>query len=208
MFFDWLQRKKHAKGHGIHSPFAFHFITQVVYEPHGYNAFFDIEEMLSKNNIDGVCEKLHHLSFRLVRYFQPEKIIEINSGKGINTLYINAAGKNKVCRCLEKDAEKMAVATKLQKQRNGNIEFINETLVNQQYNGIFLYPGNYSVSLEELFSMSQENTFWVIADIYSKNGKQFWKNIVNDKRATFTFDVKDIGIVVLKKTYHKLNYLI
>lgn len=35
----WWQRLRHRKGYGIHSPFAFRFITEVLNPPHGYRYY-------------------------------------------------------------------------------------------------------------------------------------------------------------------------
>lgn len=186
MIFDWFKRLKHARGHGIHSPFAFHLITGVIYEKHRYYAFDDIEDALRKNQIETYNHTLHHLSYRLVRHFRPAKVLEINSPNGINALYINAANKEAVCH---------------------NPEF-HQTNAVPLYDAIFIYPTDKCIDAESLFSMSSDDTFWVISGIKSGATKHFWRKIVKDDRARITFDRKNIGIVFLKKAYNKQNYLI
>lgn len=208
MFFDFLHRKKRAAGHGVHSPFAFHFITDVIYEKHGYNAFSDIDKILSEQQIDVRNKKLHYLSYRLIRYFQPEKVIEIETGKGVNTLYISAASKDAVHHCFDPTGENVLMARNLHTTFSKNVEFIEEIDVSESYDGIFVYLDTFLIDMENLLVMSNDNTFWVITGIRSGNGKRFWKNIVKDERARLTFDLKDIGIVILKKSFNKLNYLI
>ncbi|OPZ26645.1 MAG: hypothetical protein BWZ00_01618 [Bacteroidetes bacterium ADurb.BinA174] len=208
MFFKWLKRKKQAKGFGIHSPFAFNFVTNVIYEKHGYNAFGDIEQLLQDNNLETTDQKLHQLSYRLVRYFQPKKILELETGKGVNTLYISLAAKDATCYCFDPNGENILLPRNLCATYNKNVEFIDELDVFQSYDGIFVYFNTFPIDVENLLSMSSDETFWVITGIKSGNGKRFWKKIVEDERVPLTFDMKDIGIVILKKSYHKLNYLV
>lgn len=209
MIFNWIQRKRHAKGFGIHSPFAFHFVTGVIYEKHAYNAFFDIAKILCENGIQTTESKLHHLSYRLIRYFRPEKILEINSGKGINSLYICHSDKQLVCRCVETDDKNRIAAKRLLESIGRKADFLVKTDRSDSYNGIFLYLKNIPVDdTESLFSISKEEAFWVVSGIKSHTGKHFWKKIVEDKRVAITFDMKELGIAILKKSHHKSNYLI
>ncbi|MEA4948398.1 MAG: hypothetical protein VB075_16720 [Petrimonas sp.] len=208
MFLKWLKRKKQAKGFGIHSPFAFNFITNVIYEKHGYTAFSDIDQVLRDHNIVTSDEKLHYLSYRLVRYFQPEKILELDTGKGVNTLYISSASKDAVCHCFDPEGKNILMARNLHTKFNKNVGFIDEIDISELYDGIFVYLNRFPIDMENLLSMSSDETFWVITGIKSGNGRRFWKTVVADERARITFDMKDIGIVILKESYHKANYLV
>ncbi len=208
MFFKWLKRKKQAKGFGIHSPFAFDFVTNVIYEKHGHTAFLDIAQLLANNNIETTDEKLHQLSYRLVRHFRPGKILELETGKGVNTLYISSAARDAVCHCFDPSGKSILMARNLHDKLNKNVEFLDELDVEQSYDAIFVYLNAFPIDMENLLSMSSDDTFWVITGIKSGSGKRFWKGIVKDERVSLTFDMKDIGIVILKKSYHKANYLV
>ncbi|MDO5523979.1 MAG: hypothetical protein Q4G48_08045 [Bacteroidia bacterium] len=208
MFFNWLHRKRRAKGFGIHSPFAFNLVTEVIYEKHAHTAFFDIQKVLSEHGAETDGQKLHHLSYRLVRYFKPERALEIATGKGINTLYISAGYKDVSCECFGSAADNVLLARNLHRTFNKNVKFIDELDAGRRYDAIFLYLNAFSADMEDLFSMSSERAFWVITGINRRNGKQFWRNIVQDERARLTFDMNDMGVVILNKSYHKANYFI
>ena len=208
MCFKWLKRRKQAKGFGIHSPFAYDFVTHVINEEYGYTAFADIDRLLRAHNIETADKKLHHLSYRLVRFFKPAKILELDTGKGVNTLYISAASEDAVCHCFDPEGKNVLLARNLHTTFNRHVEFIDEIDLCGSYEGIFVYLNRFPVDIEHLLSMSSGDAFWVVAGIKSGNGKRFWKAVVADERARITFDMKDIGVVVLKKSYHKANYLI
>ena len=43
--FIWLRRFRHRCGYGVHSPFAFNLITQVIYENTPYYKYKDIKKL-------------------------------------------------------------------------------------------------------------------------------------------------------------------
>jgi len=101
LFRGWL-RKKHARGYGIHSPFAFELITNVLNARYDYYAFYDIPKILSENGLEGYANPaINHLSFRLVNYFNAKQILEINSANGVNTSYLTAPASDIRCLCVE-----------------------------------------------------------------------------------------------------------
>ena len=75
----WLCRWRHRRGYGVHSPYAFHFITDVVYESSAYYAYAPLHRRLTAANwyamrydtLCGLSEKDIRLLFRLVNFCQP-----------------------------------------------------------------------------------------------------------------------------------------
>lgn len=61
----WCKRFRHRRGYGVHSPLAFEFITQVVYEKAHYYAY---ERLKSRSD---------RLVFRIVNYAQPQFALEV-----------------------------------------------------------------------------------------------------------------------------------
>lgn len=51
----WLLRFRHRRGYGIHSPFAFSFVTGVVYEQGTYYAYPELKAMY-KNSAHMGCD--------------------------------------------------------------------------------------------------------------------------------------------------------
>lgn len=212
LFRGWL-RKKHTRGYGIHSPFAFELITNVLYARYDYYAFYDIPKILKENGLEGYANPaINHLSFRLVNYFNAKQILEINSANGVNTCYLTAPASDIRCLCVENDSEQIAVARKLQAAWGRKSEIVSRIPLpdQQQYDAIFinLKEKKEDLSIETLLQLSHEKTFWVIYPLKSRWGKQFWRNIVNDERISITFDRKDAGIAFLRFAYHKMHYLV
>ena len=66
----WLMRIRHRCGYGVHSPFAFRFLTDVVYERTPYYAYSTLDASLplaySMRRQKGL-----HLMFRIANWLQP-----------------------------------------------------------------------------------------------------------------------------------------
>lgn len=210
--FRWLLRKKQSKGHGVHSPFAFNLIRNVIHSPYSFYAFSDIDEIVSQNNINPECiTAFNYLSFRLVHFLQARDILEINSGIGINSLFLTAPSTNISCRCVEEDEEKVAVAAYLLQQAGRKFEIFSTIAPckNRCYDAIFINLTKSTIpDIETLLEISHPSTFWVVHPIKRGMGKQFWNEIVHDVRVRVTFDVKDIGIAFLSPDLSKANYLV
>jgi hypothetical protein len=208
----WLQRMKQSRGHGIHSPFAYDMITNVLRSPYSYYAFQDIEKVLTEYGLDtNLITDFNHLSYRLVHHFKAKTILEINSGKGVNTLFLTASSADIHCTCLEVDVEEVAIAKGLQKKSGMNCEVIPMLPAGdkKRYDAIFVnLKEKNQISIDTLMVHSHENSFWVFYPLNNNSGKQFWRNIVKDERISITFDRKDAGIAFLRFAYHKMHYLV
>ena len=79
--FIWLSRFRYRCGYGVHSPFAFSLITDVIYEKMPYYAYFSLKEEQKKMiKEQGWCkgiQKVNRFLFRLVNRVQPATIIEV-----------------------------------------------------------------------------------------------------------------------------------
>lgn len=120
----WLS-SSNGKGHGIHSPFVFEFVTKVLNDKTRYPAFEQIEKLRRKlltdktpvpvedygaGSVQGIgsrsvstitrnaakSPKYARLLYRMVQYYKPQYIIELGTSLGISTCYLAAAGKDAV----------------------------------------------------------------------------------------------------------------
>lgn len=108
---------KHHKGHGVHSPFVFSLIEDVLNEKHPFYAFKSIESartnLLSDHSVIYVndhgtgssrnrkiseiarqclkSKKEAQMLFRLACQMQPRNILELGTSLGITTLYLSSA---------------------------------------------------------------------------------------------------------------------
>jgi predicted O-methyltransferase YrrM len=123
-YIDYYCKASNGKGHGVHSPFVFNFITAVLNDSKKYPYYSIIEQQRKKllqnnqaievedfgagsntlksnkrivKNIAGSSlkpKKYAQLLFRMVQYYQPTTILELGTSLGITTSYLAAANKN------------------------------------------------------------------------------------------------------------------
>lgn len=113
-----------GKGHGIHSPFVFDFITNVLNDKKKYECYNLIEERrkvlltdisvievedfgaglsvikTNKRVVKNIAvsslktKKFSQLLFRMVHYYQPKSILELGTSLGITSSYLATANAN------------------------------------------------------------------------------------------------------------------
>lgn len=120
-FLKYYLTASNGKGHGIHSPFVFTFVTRVLNDRRRFYAYQKIESqrgmlLLNNENIEvqdlgagsGMTlanrrrikdiarwslksPKYAELLFRMVNYFQPATVVELGTSLGITTAYLSMA---------------------------------------------------------------------------------------------------------------------
>lgn len=88
----WLWRVRHRCGYGVHSPFAFDFLTQVVYNRSAYYAYQELD-LLHPALVAFLGlrpRKIARLLFRLANYQHPKTAVFI-ADNAVNYAYVRAA---------------------------------------------------------------------------------------------------------------------
>ena len=135
---------KNTRGHGIHSPFLFSFIQEVIYEKNPFYSFSSIEELRKKllndksilditdfgagqkyqatvSNIARTSlksKKWSQMLFRSVNFRRAEKVLELGTSLGISAAYMASVNSGICCVTLEGASEIADVA-------QGNFEKLN-----------------------------------------------------------------------------------
>jgi predicted O-methyltransferase YrrM len=116
----WLTASN-GKGHGVHAPFVFEFITAVLNDDGFYYCYSQIESVRTQLNNDntvleledfGAGSRVHasykrkvsdiaksslkpgkyaQLLFRMVNFYQPKNVLELGTSLGITTAYLASA---------------------------------------------------------------------------------------------------------------------
>lgn len=195
--FIWLSRFRNRCGYGVHSPFAFSLITDVIYEKRSYYAYAVLEaeyrkKLVPKGNVAGE-RRINRLLFRLVNKVQPTDIIEVGH-PSITSLYLQSAKPSAHYRFVSELSE---------------FSFGEATSI------FFLYLNDYQYPdlLEKAFQMSvdyatPDSLFVVYGVGYSKAMKLLWSRMQKDDRVGITFDLYDVGLLFFDKTKIKQHYIV
>lgn len=190
-----LSRFRYRCGYGVHSPFAFSLITDVIYEKMPYYAY-DLLKVEQKKRIttqrwEKGIPRINRLLFRLVNKVQPATIIEVGKPSAAS-LYLQSA----------KPSAGYLFASDL-----------SELFLDADTPVDFLYLNDYRnpALLEEVFNICSRrttpNSLFVVHGIcYSKAMKNLWKQLQNDERVGITFDLYDAGLLFLIQ--QRLNSII
>lgn len=164
-FIHYYIHASNSKGHGVHSPFVFDFITHVLNDLKVYPEYNKVEALRNQLRQDGSVlhiqdfgagslsgntqktvshiarqvvksKKLAQLLFRIVRYYRPETTLEMGTSLGITSAYLALANPHGLLTTLEGSKEVAAVARK---------NFSSLSLPNVQ-----LITGNFDTTLQDV----------------------------------------------------------
>ena len=197
--FIWLSRFRHRCGYGVHSPFAFSLITQVIYESTPYYKYKDLaveqKKLASQKDKNWKYEskKVKRLLFRLVNYTQPDTIVD--AGRlAASSLYLKA-GKEGA------DYTSASELSELFLEAGVTVDFL------------YLHDYRNPEFVEEVFRICAARTakksIFVVEGIrYTPQMKKLWKCMMQDEKVGITFDLYDIGILFFDKTKIKQDYIV
>lgn len=205
-----LYKAKHHRGHGIHSPFVFSLINDVIEEKLPYYAFQDIQDYLIKfGNITDRKIKINKLIFRLVNRFSPVKVLEIGATHGISTLYLTASSQkircisvgvtNEIKKLHEYWSPKIEYVESLYQKELSTQDFIHLKIGEKEQD--LLYLETFLINHIDLKSV-------VVIDGIRKNKKnrEFWKNLISNNKVIVSLDLYYLGILFFDTKYCKQNY--
>ena len=153
-YLNYVWRASNGKGHGIHSPFVYEFVTEVLNDQRVYYPFAAIENLRASLEKDrrkitvedyGKSSAIHkelrvgaiarralsakkfgQLLFRMVNHYQPKNIIELGTSLGISAAYLAAADPEASLITMEGSDEIARIAGECFKKLGlGNIRQIN-----------------------------------------------------------------------------------
>ncbi len=195
--FIWLSRFRYRCGYGVHSPFAFSLITDVIYEKMPYYAYASLEKeqkrLVRERGYSRGSQKVNRFLFRLVNKVQPATIVEVGR-PSVASLYLQSA----------KPSAEYLFASDL-----------SELFLDTDVPVDFLYLNDYRNPelLEKVFDICVRRTtlksvFVVHGIYYSKEMKALWKRLQEDERVGITFDLYDLGLLFFDKTKIKQHYIV
>ena len=243
-----------GKGHGIHSPFIFEFITKVLNDRTHFQEYDEIEKLRKKllkyqtiipiedfgagsvvhktnqRSISSIAKnsvkqkKFGQLLFRMVKYYQPQTILELGTSLGVTTSYLALAKPNADIITLEgsknilKKAKENFDSLKLSNINTveGNFENILPAVFSGLSSIDFAFiDGNHQKEptekyFRQLLDKVHNDSILIFDDIHwSKGMEEAWMTIQEDESVRCIIDLFFMGIVFFRKEFKgKQNFKI
>lgn len=170
-----------------------------------------------------VTKKYGGLIYRLVKYFNPENILEIGTSVGISTLYIAQGAPESKFTTIEGVEEKIQIAKKLTRALHlQNIEFICKDfdsgiphiLKNFKTLDFIFFDGNHTQEATENYFLlclkkAHSNSVFIFDDIHwSSDMEKAWNTIKKHERVSVSIDLFRLGILFFKPEITNGHYKI
>ena len=242
---------KSTNQHGIHSPFVYNFITKCVYDTSRFSTYkslikirkrlFNHKETISITDFGegsrvfktnhrkvssiaknaGIPYSRQKVLFRITRYFQANKILELGTSVGLAT-FAMAQYKNATIDTVEGCKNTSNVAQSIFSEFNlNNIhlhtltfeEFFKSDLISDTYDLIYV-DGNHNKEktisyYTFLLSRVKNNSIMIFDDIYwSPQMNEAWTEICKNEKVKVSIDMFHWGLIFFRKEQQKQHFVI
>jgi len=217
----WLRRFRQRCGYGVHSPYAFDFITGVIYEHSQYYAYQTLDRMLPKavRALHLRPQKILHLLFRVANFSHPRQALYLGQ-RTLAKEYLRAAvpsatwkeGLNaenvSMALCAERlNAENVSMSLCAERLNAENVSMANSETSTEIHSEIHAMDFVYlDFPVEGVLDCVHSHSVLVV-DHLRKN-LDFWAELLQDERVAITFDLYDVGIIMFDKQYHRKDYIV
>jgi predicted O-methyltransferase YrrM len=245
----WLQYYFHAsngKGHGIHSPFVYEFIREVLNDRKFYEEYGRIETLrkkmlgdkrILKVNDPGAGSSFHtgitrsisdithrsvstqkfaRLLYRLAKYYQADRIIELGTSVGISTAYLAMANPDSKLITIEGSDSIAGIA----RENFNSLGLKNIRLIcgdfakalpdvintNPPSDLIFIDGNHRKKPVLEYFELVlgkiSKSSLIIIHDIHwSSEMEEAWSVVQADSRVKMSVDIFSAGLIFLREEF-------
>ncbi len=181
-FLTWLLRFRHRRGYGIHSPFAFTFVTDVVYNQGTYYAYASLRHFYQVHRAEWGSLRLKDckLLFRLTNFQHPQRV-----------RLVGYPPSHPVCRFIQAGSKHSQLSPTASRPQ---LVVANEEWPTQAHHLIAELP---------------EGAMLMLTHVGGKN-KAAWRQLLAHPNAQIAFDLYDFGIVInhpqLQRAHYVVNY--
>lgn len=211
-----VRKIKHRKGYGVHSPFAFSIITDVIEEKSAYYAYSVMHRIYMNNS--PISYKAACLILRLANRFQTRKILELNCDGGYSLLPLLLVDSRNEIISLAKEFEEKSARNRLAwlEKRASQVKYIREVSeLDEDYKADFIVmtsrPEGYSDDeLVDYFEKyMHDNTIVFVKGIQINHDLEiFWDKLCDHEDIAITMDLFDYGLAIRKPRFFKQHYIV
>lgn len=218
---------KSRHGHGVHSPFVYSFINDVIEESNLFYGYKDIADKIKLRRTNNLISPNNYLKenllfFRISHFYQVDKAIAVGCHSATLPLYLQGGRSKTKSILIETSPDKAMEAISLcdeEKEikilecfeRDLTTEFKRQANQTQQPQLVYI---NHSISktikqniLNECFNFQNKQTLIIIDQIAETDeDKSFWQNVIKHNQVNVSIDLVDIGILLLNSKLKKQHY--
>lgn len=216
-----MRQLKHSKGFGVHSPFAYDIIREVIEERCAYYAYYTMQRTYAKDS--PMTMKVAALLLRLANRFRTRTILEVCCDGGYTALpLVLTDSRNRITSITWKNGEgekRLLASTRKVLQcskRASQVSFL-ESLdaLPEDYRADMIVISDLPKAFDaEQFESwlklhSHESSIIWLKGIRPK-GKfhELWAKFFNDENIEITMDLYDYGLVIRRPRFFKQHYVV
>lgn len=203
----WLRRFRQRCGYGVHSPYAFDFITGVIYEHSQYYAYQVLDRMLPKavRALHLRPQKILHLLFRVANFSHPRQALYLGQ-RTLAKEYLRAAVPSATW-TETLNAENGSMALCAERLNAENVSMANSETSTEIHSEIHAMDFVYLDSpVAGVLDFVHGHSVLVVDHLRKNLG--FWAELLQDERVAISFDLYDVGIIIFDKQYHRKDYIV
>lgn len=182
----WLLRFRHRCGYGIHSPFAFGFVTGVIYERAVYYAYAELAHSYACAQQPPLRLKDYKLLFRLANFQRPDRCLVYGASASDLMLHFLKAGSRHTEYINVKGGEMVD-------------DFTVDMAVVTHFN---LSAARF------LLHQLKPGGLLVIIGIDTPKSRAQWQKLIEYEPARVSFDLRDFGFIFYRPDLQREHYLI
>lgn len=223
-----VRKLKHRKGYGVHSPFAYAIITEVIEEKLPYYAYRRMQRSYDKQS--PVSFKVACLLLRLANRFKCRKVAEICCDGGYSILPLLLTDSRLKVYTQGSSITQTRIETLISwlPQRQANVSVLptfDEVAAQGSYDLILVNDNPFLPNidrptteqqmsaanqlLEWILAHSQEDTLVFVKGIQPKHREElFWDLLCDRDDISITMDLYDYGLAILKPRFFKQHYVV
>ena len=187
----WIRRFRKRRGYGIHSPFAFQWVTGVIYEKGEYYAYKDLAKAFKASNHHVRLKDLQ-LLFRITNAHNPKATLAIGRGNDFE----------QACRY-------MKAAHQMEFQVYNGLKDYKENEPNSTFEQIYIEEHLRPEHLTLLQRLAHNRLLIIIRQPrHNKPVKDTWLQLYKHPWVRQSFDLHDYGVCFCEERLNKEHFVI
>lgn len=205
------------KGFGVHSPWAYDLITNVIEEKLPYYAYDDLYEFWENapDFLPQYDENVDQLLFRLVNALKPRLILEIGTGAGVSTGYLASVSSSTPCITL--DAPHPAVSEVRQnlsafpqvEYRSGDVLAMLQNLTDEAPSIDFVHMAHtafFREAFDIILPYLNDGSVIAVQSINGNSRRKWFESVASGPDTGVVFTKGSTGLLFFDKKMYKQQY--